>query len=640
MAAPNSEPKTSLPTLPWGASAPASPKRPYSPESALEDVPGLHYALHLFLASQMVESEEYCKECDPKGENLYFATGYGLIQCFKGVMSFEDEDLLAALNHVKQGNAVANSHRKRAASLPTRLAGLVLGSLNTSGVGWIKSMTPVERHAELVYAETLFEKAILGIVYSGDWLAFIKEALNLRTTINIYRQLGQFVESADAEARARGDGPEDTTIDSHFRSGVCLGVGMSNVILSLMPSKVLTVIELFGYTGDRHTGLAYLMKPGGWSKDSSAPAVSVEQEGIRRPMCDMALLLFHLVFSSFTFDGVDITMAQKILDYHQTRYPDGVFFLFGRGRLSICRGQPAQAIEYYRRAVVVQDQYKNMHHISHWEIAVAHLALWDVAASLTNWRALAKDATWSKATYTYGAAVCLLELGDEKQREEAAKLMEQVPTLRQRIAGKSIPLEKLVARKARKFQEQKGRLALAALEFGYLFLCIEHAPRTVILSHMLPQTDALLAELQGHRDRPTAYDGYFWDDWCLAQFLRGVCLRYVAYPDADTVPDDAELPMSQADAERDAVLAFEAVFADGDKIALDHYLNYFAHFEYGRLLACKRDKAGAREHLELVMSGKSLEGPGVHRKGKYSMENGLHVRTHAALEALDRKDRL
>jgi len=51
-----------------------------------------------------------------------------------------------------------------------RLAGYVTGS---SGVN---NMNPVERHAELVYAESLFEKALLGIVYSGDWLAFIKEA--------------------------------------------------------------------------------------------------------------------------------------------------------------------------------------------------------------------------------------------------------------------------------------------------------------------------------------------------------------------------------------------------------------------------------------------------------------------------------
>jgi hypothetical protein len=104
------------------------------------------------------------------------------------------------MGHIKHGNTIANEHRKRAASLPFRLANYVTGS---TGVNWIKSMTPVELHAELVYAESLFEKArilnpypdaaatnsfltcvvgsgriqaLLGIVYSGDWLAFIKEA--------------------------------------------------------------------------------------------------------------------------------------------------------------------------------------------------------------------------------------------------------------------------------------------------------------------------------------------------------------------------------------------------------------------------------------------------------------------------------
>ncbi len=39
----------------------------------------------------------------------------------------------------------------------------------------------------------------------------------------------------------------------------------------------------------------------------------------------MALLIFHLVLSSFTFEGVDIRMAQKILDYHIQRYPNGTY---------------------------------------------------------------------------------------------------------------------------------------------------------------------------------------------------------------------------------------------------------------------------------------------------------------------------
>lgn len=75
------------------------------------------------------------------------------------------QDLLAAIGHVKHGNGIAQQHRKRSAALPTRLAGLVLSSLNTSGVGFVKSMTDVERHAELVYAETLFEKVVYGLHY-------------------------------------------------------------------------------------------------------------------------------------------------------------------------------------------------------------------------------------------------------------------------------------------------------------------------------------------------------------------------------------------------------------------------------------------------------------------------------------------
>ena len=97
----------------------------------------------------------------------------------------------------------------------------------------------------------------------------------MRTTINIYRQLGKFVEAADAEAQARGVGPEDPSIDADFRSGVYLGMGMSNLILSLMPSRLLTIVELFGYKGDRQAGLAYLQRAGGWTKDSDEPTVGL-----------------------------------------------------------------------------------------------------------------------------------------------------------------------------------------------------------------------------------------------------------------------------------------------------------------------------------------------------------------------------
>jgi hypothetical protein len=88
---------------------PAATKWPYSHSAALDDIPGIAYALDTFLKSQMVESEEYCHRNDPEKyvdapespfsdlkknllrERLYFATGFGMIQCVKALMSYEDD---------------------------------------------------------------------------------------------------------------------------------------------------------------------------------------------------------------------------------------------------------------------------------------------------------------------------------------------------------------------------------------------------------------------------------------------------------------------------------------------------------------------------------------------------------------------
>jgi hypothetical protein len=52
--------------------------------------------------------------------------------------------------------------------------------------------------------------------------------------------------------------------------------------------------------------------------------VFVEAEGARRSVCDMVLLIFHLVLSGFTYDGVDIKIAEKILNWNLQRFPDGL----------------------------------------------------------------------------------------------------------------------------------------------------------------------------------------------------------------------------------------------------------------------------------------------------------------------------
>lgn len=96
----------------------------------------------------------------------------------------------------------------------------------------------------------------------------------MRTTIQVYRTLLKYVHTMDAESIAKGGPPEDPSIDAHFRSGVYLGAGMTTLILSLMPAKLLTIVEMFGYRGERSEALELLGRAGGWSKESDEPAIS------------------------------------------------------------------------------------------------------------------------------------------------------------------------------------------------------------------------------------------------------------------------------------------------------------------------------------------------------------------------------
>jgi hypothetical protein len=89
--------------------------------------------------------------------------------------------------------------------------------------------------------------------------------------MNIYRDLGRFVAAADAAQPSK----HDPALDAHFRSGVCMGVGTSALVMSMMPPRVASVVELLGYKGDRREGLAMLARPGGWSVDADEPAVGI-----------------------------------------------------------------------------------------------------------------------------------------------------------------------------------------------------------------------------------------------------------------------------------------------------------------------------------------------------------------------------
>jgi hypothetical protein len=82
-----------------------------------------------------------------------------MIQCIKSLMTFEPEDMSAAIECCRSTMHLC-SLLKKSLGLSESLSKMIRGS---SGLHTFNSMTFVERHAELVYGECLLLKALLGI---------------------------------------------------------------------------------------------------------------------------------------------------------------------------------------------------------------------------------------------------------------------------------------------------------------------------------------------------------------------------------------------------------------------------------------------------------------------------------------------
>jgi len=107
--------------------------------------------------SRMNEAEQLVA---PKAStHLYHSLAFVFIQSIKALMTFEPVDLAAAIEGCKNCLALCNLLRKGYG--PTEM--LTRWVKGAPGSATIASMTPVERHAELVYAECLVSYPLIQI---------------------------------------------------------------------------------------------------------------------------------------------------------------------------------------------------------------------------------------------------------------------------------------------------------------------------------------------------------------------------------------------------------------------------------------------------------------------------------------------
>ncbi|CAO3695465.1 unnamed protein product [Rhizopus stolonifer] len=617
------EDKTDVQKIPLNNMRILQPQWDVAQDNLLLDVVEVRKALDLFLNSQISQAESILQP--KRSSSLYHSLGYAFIMFLKSVMTFQQTDIEMAIESLKETIQLANGFRKKDSSWVGSITAWVKGIT----VQDIKNMSLLHRHAELIFAESYLLKALLCIVHDESFASFFREGLNVRSSYNTYKVMEKFIiESEDSS---------DPEIDNHFTSGVLLGVGLFHIMISLLPSSVMKLVEFIGFTSDRTHGLKTLEKVGKWEGDSSL-IEPLPPQGLRRQFCDMTLLLYHVVLSKLIpLTDENGKLAERILDYNLKIYPSGIFFLYFSGKHLGAKGNITGAKIQFENAIQTQKDWKQLQHLCYWELGLINLLQQNWQSCIKLYHTLYRESNWSKSVYSYLWAIsCYMDAltkdsGSEEYKklvQKANETIQKVTHSKQKIAGKSIPLEKFMSRKARKFIMQNNTLVLPDLEIMATFNAFELMNKEILLK-TLDRLNNEIYRLTNAVEHQEALN--FYDDFCLCHYIRIIVLRLlVAGPERDKSMHDWNNLRQQS---------IQAVLKNSDKIQLDHYIYYFTRYEEARMEIAQKHYKLAQEIIQSIIKssekGQFNVGAGPHAKNKYSLESALLFKCHNCLAEIE-----
>ncbi|XP_057697709.1 tetratricopeptide repeat protein 39A isoform X2 [Corythoichthys intestinalis] len=516
-------------------------------------------ALDLFLQNDFEEAQARLR---PRiKDSMYHALTYATFLEMQAMMTFEPQHILEAGDTMKEAQAICQRHRKKSS--------------------FSKGFTEDEIHAEVCYAECLLQRAALTFLQDENMISFIKGGIKVRNSYQTYKELHKVLEST---AYTHGDN------HFHFEGGVKLGVGAFNLMISMLPTRMLKLLEFVGFSGNKEFGLQQL-------QDGCAEST------FRSFLCNMLLLCYH-TFMSFilgTGEG-DVEDAEKLLEPYLKKYPKGSIFLFFAGRIEEIKGNLDAAIKRFEECCEAQQQWKQFHHMCYWELmwCFTYQRHWKMAYFYAD--LLSKENSWSKATYAYMKAAYLSMLTEDDCLtfgETALTLFRQVQGLKQKIAGKSLPTEKFAIRKARRYlTENHVPLPVPPLEMMYIWNGYTIIGKQKELTENMLKT---LDEAQAKLESMERYEFSF-DDQCLLSLLKGLCLKHLGHHD-------------------EAEHYFTLVLCNETQIKYDHYLVPNAMLEHSLLCL---EQGRNDEAVKLLEAAKQ-------NYKNYSMESRTQFRIQAAL---------
>lgn len=133
-------------------------------------------------------------------------------------------------------------------------------------------------------------------------------------------------------------------------------------------------------------------------------------------------------------------------------------------------------------------------------------------------------------SYQKASLMCMLDANELTSSEKRTidKLMQDVPVYKQRIAGKSLPMEKFAVKRADRYL-QTGKLAVPAIELMYLWNLFKITSKKFILADGIYKIiEKTLNSMDSNPDDPLRK--FEIDNRALLLLMKGACLRHMKSP--------------------------------------------------------------------------------------------------------------
>ncbi|KAI8614385.1 hypothetical protein BC830DRAFT_1065560 [Chytriomyces sp. MP71] len=647
-------------------------------EALLDDIVKVEKALELFLNSKFKDAEELLL---PKyGQSMYFTEGVALLRTLRAVMTFDPDDMTTAIESLAYAAEIASIFRKQEkTSVMSMLSGAANLVTGTKDPNYLNGMTRVQKHAELVHSECSVMQSCLTLIAHTNIVNFVKEGMQMRSCFATIKACFRFLEKIYEEEGVEGYNAH--YIDEHFTSGIVMNAGLLALILSFLPPKVIKVFEMIGFIGDRDIALDRLSTAADWP---FTPSIFVSSNtkhkfkrcfptphnhtgvsgGLRKSFSELILLAYHIVLASLNpLPDCNLPLASAKLDACLAQRQESFIYRALRARMLETQAHPEEAEAEYSAVIALQRDYQQLYHACLWDMGLCRMAQLKWEAASKGYLTLYEESKWSRAVYRYTQATTMYSIkpGDTK----VAEMMAEIPGLVRKIAGITVPLEKFVSRKSRKFLKQGNRLLFPAYEMLYFFHGLVMMSRDT-LKVVVEQATAALKELDDKKAKHVAeietnvvpYET-FYDDVCLTLFIRAIALRELGYPTSlsyveiknqvlvgrsykakiagESLPNPVDsLSVASDDDIRSlmrSIADFKSLVSHSRKIVLDHWMLIFGRYELGSLYLRIGEFDLARREFDAaqnkgITDGESSENPGVK---KASLENMLQVRCHNAL---------